>query len=389
MIGIVSRLGDIAKIDRFSIKADDIKSNSLYLGLEHIQSGGNIINCQLVERGELKSSKFRFTTQHLLYGKLRPYLAKIAAPDFDGICSTDIIPILPGPNVEKRFLLHFLRQDSMVAYADSLSSGANLPRLSPEQLGNFIISLPPLPEQKRIAAILDAADALRAKRRESIAQLDQLLQATFLEMFGDPVSNPKGWPEVDHLGDIADICSGITKGRRTADSVRPVPYLAVANVQDQRLKLDGVKVIEATEAEINRYKLEAGDLLLTEGGDPDKLGRGALWNGEIADCIHQNHIFRVRIHGKSYLPLYTSWLVGSARGKRYFLRSSKQTTGIASINMTQLKRFPLLKPPLDLQHRFARIVRSLENQKSLHRAHLTELDSLFASLQQRAFAGEL
>ncbi len=93
------------------------------------------------------------------------------------------------------------------------------------------------------------------------------------------------------LAEIADVSSGITKGRRTTASTRAVPYLAVANVQAGHLALDNVKTIDATDAEVQRYALQPGDLVLTEGGDPDKLGRGTLWRGEIAECIHQNHIF--------------------------------------------------------------------------------------------------
>jgi type I restriction enzyme S subunit len=252
------------------------------------------------------------------------------------------------------------------------------------------IVLPPALEQRRIAAILDQADALRAKRREALAQLDSLTQSIFIEMFGDPVANPKAWPDTLKLGAVADIVSGVTKGRKIADApTRVVPYLAVANVQDKALSLSGVKEIEASEAEIDRYRLLRDDLLLTEGGDPDKLGRGTLWNDEIPECIHQNHIFRVRLTSQAVLPLFLNWLVGSARGKKYFLRSAKQTTGIASINMTQLREFPLLLPPLALQQTFATRIQAVESLKTTHRAALAELDALFATLQHRAFSGGL
>ena len=252
------------------------------------------------------------------------------------------------------------------------------------------VPLPPLAEQKRIAGILDAADALRAKRREALAQLDTLLQSTFLDMFGDPVMNPIGWEEGATFGEVADIVSGLTKGRRLSDAAtREVPYLAVVNVQDRRLVLDPLKRICATEREIDRYRLVRNDLLLTEGGDPDKLGRGTVWRGELDECIHQNHIFRVRLHDDRLQAVFLSWLIGSPRGKRFFLRQAKQTTGIATINLTQLRKFPLLVPPLDLQCRFADIVESVEQQKATQRTHLSELDTLFASLQSRAFNGDL
>ncbi len=150
-----------------------------------------------------------------------------------------------------------------------------------------------------------------------------------------------------------------------------------------------VKTIEATQEEIARYRLLPNDLLLTEGGDPDKLGRGTLWGGEIAECIHQNHIFRVRLTTTALHPLFLNWLVGSQRGKRYFLRSAKQTTGIASINMTQLRAFPLLLPPVELQRDFVQRVSASEQLRATYRASLAELDMLFASIQHRAFRGRL
>jgi len=156
------------------------------------------------------------------------------------------------------------------------------------------------------------------------------------------------------------------------------------------LSLKSVKTIEATLDEIAKYSLRFNDILLTEGGDPDKLGRGSLWHEELRECIHQNHIFRVRVSNPEKLhPVFLNWLIGSIRGKTYFLRSAKQTTGIASINMTQLRAFPVLIPPFDLQRRFASIVEAAERQKAKMRAHLDELDTLFASLQSRAFKGEL
>jgi type I restriction enzyme S subunit len=252
------------------------------------------------------------------------------------------------------------------------------------------IPLPSLSEQKRIAAILDQADDLRRNRRAALERFRRICFATFVEMFGDPIANPKEWPTSLSLGDVAEIVSGITKGRKlNGSTTRPVPYLAVANVQDRKLALDFVKTIDATEPEIERYRLLKDDLVLTEGGDPDKLGRGALWNNQIYDCIHQNHIFRVRLAAEVANPVFVNWLVGGPRGKAYFLKSAKQTTGIASINMTQLREFPLILPPIEDQREFAARVVEFDNVEVHYRNHLAKLDSLFASLQHRAFRGEL
>lgn len=143
--------------------------------------------------------------------------------------------------------------------------------------------------------------------------------------------------------------------------------MRVANVKDGHLDLSEVKTIAVKRNEVEKYRLLPGDLLMTEGGDPDKLGRSALWSGEIETCLHQNHIFKVRADCARVLPEYLRELAGSRYGKSYFLRIAKKTTGIASINRTQLSGFPVVVPPLARQMVFAEryaAVRSIQTQQS-------------------------
>lgn len=305
-------------------------------------------------------------------------------------CNQAVAIVRPTHQVYRPFLRLWIESSAAQSQIRNSTVTGTISNLSLGQLGNLEIPLPPLAEQRRIAEVLDRAEALRAKRRAALAELDSLTQSLFLDLFGDPVTNPKGWSDTLTLGDVSDIVSGITKGRKlNGEAVREVPYMAVVNVQDKALNLQTVKTIEATASEIRRYKLLKNDLLLTEGGDPDKLGRGTLWNDELPESIHQNHVFRVRLTSSDFDPLFLNWLVGSQRGKKYFLRSAKQTTGIASINMTQLRGFPLLAPPIALQQEFARRVGAVEKLKQAQRAALAEQDALFATLQHRAFRGEL
>ncbi len=261
--------------------------------------------------------------------------------------------------------------------------------LSVKKIKDIEIPLPQISEQKRIATILDKADAIRHKRRQAIQLADEFFRSVFLDMFGDPVLNPKGWKEA-RLDQISEIVSGVTKGRKLIGQATVlIPYMRVANVQDGRILTDDVQEIEALESEIEKYRLKRGDILLTEGGDPDKLGRGAVWHGEIDPCIHQNHIFRVRTDKKMILPEYLSALIGSQRGKRYFLKAAKQTTGVASINKTQLSGFPALVPPIDTQHEYLSRLKKFDHMIYIQMNKYKESGNLFNSLVQRAFRGEL
>lgn len=230
---------------------------------------------------------------------------------------------------------------------------ATITNLSLKQIAALQVPLPPLDEQRRIVDLLNRAAGIRRLREQALATARNTIPALFLQTFGDLRTTANRYP-IYALEDVSDIGSGLTKGRKLKDQVaEETPYLRVANVQDGYLDLREIKTIPATAGDRVRHALRAGDLLLTEGGDPDKLGRGAIWDGQIEGCLHQNHVFRVRPDTAAVLPDYLSAAMGSAYGKEYFLRVAKRTTGIASVNRTQLGAFPLPLPPLDLQRRFA------------------------------------
>ncbi|BBO78282.1 hypothetical protein DSCW_56990 [Desulfosarcina widdelii] len=292
---------------------------------------------------------------------------------------------LDANKVDIKYFFHRLKSRG---FSDVISGTAQ-PQITRSNLEYVHFFLPSLEKQKRIAAILDKADAICRKREKAIELADGFLKSVFLDMFGDPVTNQKRWPE-RKLSEISEIKSGVTKGRKfNGKKTSFVPYMRVANVQDGFINLDDISDIEVLESDVDKYKLCSGDLLLTEGGDPDKLGRGAVWEGKIDPCIHQNHIFRVRTKKEVVLPEYLSMQIGSNRGKRYFLRSAKQTTGVASINITQLKNYIALVPPMDIQERFYFIEKKFKDfrRKLLQEKHNS--DNLFNSLSQRAFRGDL
>jgi type I restriction enzyme S subunit len=162
---------------------------------------------------------------------------------------------------------------------------------------------------------------------------------------------PEHW-ELPIFDDVFVMVSGVTKGGKVSPQDAQVrPYLRVANVQRGHLDLGVIKTIEVKTADADRYRLKDGDILMTEGGDWDKLGRAAIWRCQIDECIHQNHVFRVRPPSDEILPEWVITYVNSELGRSFFEDASKQTTNLASINMTQLRGCPLPLPPLAEQHR--------------------------------------
>ena len=380
-------LGDVCQQDRCSIKPG--QSEELpYLGLECIESGtGQLLTGAMSKTPESpQANSFQFDSRHVLYGKLRPYLNKVALPEATGKCSTEIIPLLPNDGVDRRYLAYFLRSPSTVNRISETVSGARMPRADMNMVFGLKMPLPPLKDQQHIVDLLTRAEGIVHLRREAAAKAAELIPAIFIDMFGDPASNPKGW-SVHALSEVANIISGATKGRKLLpDECIELPYMRVANVKDGHLDLSEVKTIEIKRSEVAKLRIDPGDLLMTEGGDPDKLGRGALWRGEIDLCIHQNHVFKVRSHPEKLVPEYLRSLVGSQYGKAYFLSVAKKTTGIASINKTQLSAFPVLLPPMPLQCDFRKLVDSAESILAQQVDAMVKAQATFNALLAQAFA---
>ena len=379
-------LGTVATIEREAVEASEIRSGSLYVGLENIQSGGRLVSVRPVEAGELRSNKFRFTSKHLLYGKLRPYLAKIARPEFEGICSTDILPLLPGPNLDRGYVAWTLLNPTLVAVANSQASGANLPRISPQALARIEIPFPPLAQQQRIAEILDKTYELTAKRRAVLAQLDALTQSIFLEMFGDPSSNPKRWPKAR----LKEVCERITVGIvvRPASYYKPtgVPALRSLNVKPGEISLDDLVYFseEDNSTKLRKTRLRAGDVVLVRSGQP---GTAAAVPSDL-DGVNAIDLLITTPSNRICHSDFICAFFNSPTGRATVLASQRgqiqQHLNVGSLSETVL---PL--PPFPMQLKFARKLEVVARWKEGHLLSLRHWESLFASLQHRAFRGEL
>ncbi len=202
-------LGDLCEMDRQGLQPDEPDARSLpFVGVENVESGSGVINFGNDTRvGSQKSTTFRFDERHVLYGKLRPYLNKVATPTFSGKCSTELVPLLPRAGVDREFLGYLLRRNETVEYVMSSVAGARMPRTDMKALMSLSVPFPPLEEQRRTVGILNWAAKIERLRKQAQERLREFIPAQFVKMFGDPTTNPMGWP-LSPLGEVIRVSSG-------------------------------------------------------------------------------------------------------------------------------------------------------------------------------------
>jgi len=251
------------------------------------------------------------------------------------------------------------------------------------------IPLPPLPEQRRIAAILDQADALRAKRREALAQLDSLTQSIFIEMFGDPATNPKAWTvlRMSELFATSPIFGTMTPGVVDRGSWL---CLRVANIQDWQLDLSDQKFVDLTDSMTQRHAVQDGDLLMARAiATQELLGKCIVARPGTQQWAFDSHLMRLRFRPDRALPDFIRQMLRTSGGRLIFLKASRKSTVQYNINTKEIAGLQLPVAPIALQARFVSRVHAVESLKTIHHAALVEMETLFASLQHRAFRGEL
>jgi type I restriction enzyme, S subunit len=264
-------------------------------------------------------------------------------------------------------------------------SGTTFQSINKSTLERFSILLPPLPEQRAIARALRAVQGAREARLREVALEKERKAALMEHLF---ICN--SW-NILPLEKCAFVQTGVTKGRKfeNGSNIIKMPYLRVANVQDGYLDLEEIRTIEIRDSELERFLLQPGDILLTEGGDFDKLGRGFIWQGQIPQCVHQNHIFAVRVNKDLLIPEYLAYLIQSEYGKAYFLSVAHRTTHLACINSTKLKAFPTLIPDLAEQKRIVDILAACDSKIAAldHEARLHQ--ELFRAMLEELMSGRL
>lgn len=367
--------GHIPWFSSKELKGFELSDSELHVSAEAATSGSNLVppgTVLFVVRGMSLANEFR-----------------VSRTLVEATFNQDVKALIPASDLDSRYLARCLRwlQPKVLASTEESSHGTK--RLPGQVFENLPVPVPPLAEQRRIADILDKADAIRRKRKEAIALTEELLRSAFLEMFGDPVTNPKGWP-VKPLGELADVAGGLQVTSARAGNPISMPYLRVANVYRDRLNLSEVKVIRVTEAERARATLRHGDVLVVEGhGNPEELGRSAVWRDEIAGCTHQNHLIRVRATAGVLDATFLSAFLNSSSGKKQMLALGKTTSGLNTISTNNVRSVQIVVPPLRQQAEYAEVVGRIATLGETMQRRSAGDEDLFNSLVARAFSGAL
>ncbi|MFF0170217.1 restriction endonuclease subunit S [Streptomyces prasinus] len=338
------RLGDI--IRRSRTQADPANGDvDRYVGGGHIDSDNlTIERFGDVNDGQIGSTfTYLFQPGQVLFVSARPYLRKSGVVNFSGVVAdkTYVLDAISENGLLQEFLPFVLASDHFVAYATAGATGSMNPRLLWGQLQRYEFDLPPLDEQQRLADLLWTIE----RHRASLSDLGVRIAGQRLSAVDRYVTAALDAKQI-RLDAVAEIRSGIAKGKKVNGESIKRPYLRVANVQAGALDLGEVKTIVVSTVDAERYELCDGDVLMTEGGDIDKLGRGTVWRDQIEGCLHQNHVFAVRVDRRAVLPEWISLHTEATSGRAFFRIAAKRTSNLASVNKTQVSSLPIGELPL-------------------------------------------
>jgi type I restriction enzyme S subunit len=391
---------------------DESFSNHVLIAPNHVESGtGRLLSTETAADQGAESGKYWCDEGDVIYSKIRPGLRKVTLAPFDCLCSADMYPLKGIRCMTNRYLKWFLLSEPFSDFAEQESARVAMPKLNRETLAEAAIPLPDVSEQERIANFLDAQtariDVLIAEKEALLGKLSEYLYSYASAVmtrgldpsaklrkssFPELGSIPAHW-QGKRLKFLGEVRSGVAKGKDVGEKATvSLPYLRVANVQDGYVDLTDVQDIEVAESDAQRYLLRKGDVLMNEGGDNDKLGRGTVWEGQIDPCIHQNHVFAVRLHDLD-LAEWVARFTSTDAARSYFFLRSKQSTNLASINQSNVRELPVPMPPAAERKAILEEVRSTAarvQELTLHvERHIERLREYRSSLVSAAVTGQL
>lgn len=375
-------LRDVCRQDRATVRPGEHPSLR-YLGLESIEAGtGSLVEGELSKTPEApQANSFLFGPQHVLFGKLRPYLNKVFVPNFEGKCSTEIIPLLPSDDLDSRYLAYFLRTPNTVRQIAAKTAGARMPRADMDFVFGLEIRLPSLTEQRRIVDILSRAEGIVRLRREAKAKAQALIPALFIEMFGDPTTNPKGWP-VRPFGCAGSLDRGRSRHRpRDAAELYggPYPFIQTGDVANSGGRLT-TYASTYSELGLQQSKLwPTGTLCITIAANIAKTGVltfDSCFPDSVVGFLPGEDVTTV------YIQSWLSFLQPT-------IEANAPQAAQKNINLEILRGLPVPIPPLALQERFrnrCETVNAVIDQQQL--AEMTA-DATLGALLARAFSNGL
>lgn len=399
-------LGDVCvKTAQWNPKTEP-RGEFLYVDVSAVSNDTYSIVSPQTVTGLTAPGRARKTIQSrdVIYATIRPTLRRVALvpPEYDDQLASTAFCVVRADRKKAvpEFLYFWLLSDAVNKSIADAQHGASYPAVRDKDIFAQIVRLPPLPEQEKIAAVLLSIQRAIETQDRMIQALRDLKKSTLQHVFTRGLRGektkitrfgliPSSW-KIESLGQCCHVQTGIAKGKAVpqAESVER-PYLRVANVQDGHMDLSEMKTIRLRKAELPRYVLKDGDVLLTEGGDFDKLGRGFVWEGQIPGCVHQNHVFAVRVDREKLIPRYLAYLAQSPYGKAYFLLVAHKTTNLACINTTKLKGLPVPIPALEEQVEIAGVMEQVETGMRLHESKKAALQDLIKTMLNKLMSADI
>jgi len=355
-----------------------------------VESGsGKVLSIQKMKACELMSSTVPFDCTNVLYSKLRPNLNKVVVPNNSGYCTSELLPLKPDPKrLDRGYLAHYLRSPEFVAWAVSRTDGAKMPRVKMDVLREHLIPLPELIEQRRIVAILDKADAIRTKRREILNLADDFLRSVFLDMFGDPVTNSKGWQKLP-LRDCSDRIQIGPFGTQLhqEDYIEGgVPIVNPTHIVDGKICVNNsLSISKKLHAKLPEYHLAKDDVIMGRRGE---MGRCALVTEVESGFMCGTGSLFIRSDKAKVQPDYLLNVLSSPSAKLTFERASLGAT-MPNLNKGIVSNFEIGIPPIAYQEQFSELVAINSRLNKNLVIAMVEANALFTSLQQHAFSGLL
>ena len=384
----MAKLGEVCKVSPSTKNIE--RQGAWLLNLDMVeQQTGRVIEYKYVGEDDLNGSIIQFDTENVLYSKLRPNLNKVVLPPKDGFSTSELLPLRPDASVlNKDYLAAFLRSDSFVTWAVSKTAGAKMPRLGTKDLMNAEIPVPSIEQQKKIAEKFKKLEQLISLRKQQLAKLDELVKARFVEMFGDPDQNPKGWPLVSVTEIIRDKASnGFFAKRDAYKDDGNVQILGVSNVVNRMYSnTKELPRTNATQAEKEKYSVKYGDMLFCRSSlVADGIGKASIVaKGTFPNVLFECHVIRLSLDLQKCVPEFVQVLSTTPFFRRQIIAQSKTAT-MTTIGQDGILKSSVVLPPIDLQNQFAAFVERVDPQKQIVQQSLEKLELMKKALMQEYF----